>query len=124
MTELARRQPGRVRWRVRIVALPAAIAFVEGVVLGTAGYGAVGSRLDIRCRDGLGRGTYDCSALNAWLAAGAIGQLLLAAAAVVLLLLAIRRPRFRRTAAISAWVLIPLSLAWIAISSVLGNSSF
>jgi hypothetical protein len=107
-----------------VVALPAAIAWIQSVVLGTLGYAGVSSRLDIRCRDGLGQGTYDCSALHTWLAAGAIGQLLLAVAAVVLLVLSIRRPAHRRTAAIAAWALIPLSFGWIAVSSILGNGSF
>ncbi len=117
------RQPATF-WRPWLASLPAAIACVLGVVLGTAGYVAVGSRLDIMCRDGLGKGTYDCSALNRWLAAGATGQLLLAAAGLILLVLGIRRPARRRLAAISACALIPLSLGWIAVTSLLGHSSF
>jgi hypothetical protein len=113
-----------MRRRPWLAPLPAAIACALSVLLGTAGYIAVGSRLDIMCRDGLGKGTYDCSAMHGWLAAGAIGQLLLAVAALVLLVFGIRRPAHRRVATISAGALIPLSLAWIAVSSLLGRGSF
>ncbi len=111
-------------WPPWLAMLPAAMAFILCVVLATVGYFTVGSRLDVMCRDGLGKGTYDCSTLNAWLAGGAIGQLLLAVAALMLLLLGIRRPARRRIAAISALGLIPLSLGWIAVTSLLGHSSF
>jgi hypothetical protein len=117
------RQPVTL-WRPWLATFPAAIACLLAIVLGTAGYFAVSSRLGIMCRDGLGKGTYDCSTLNAWLAAGAIGQLLLAACALVLLVLGIQRPAYRRIAAISASALIPLSLGWIAITSLAGHSSF
>ena len=104
--------------------VPTVLACVLAVALGTAGRIEVGSRLDIMCRDGLGRGTYDCATLHSWLTAGTFGESLLGVGAVALLVLGLRRPASHRLVAISAWALFPLSLAWLAVTSLLGHSSY
>jgi hypothetical protein len=48
----------------------------------------------------------------------------LAAAAVGLLAVSVRGPGQRRWVTVAAWALVPLSLAWIAITSLLGYTSF
>jgi hypothetical protein len=53
-----------------------------------------------------------------------IGQRVLVVGAVVLLVLGLRRPGRRRVAAISAWSLIPLAIAWIVIWTVQAEHSF
>jgi hypothetical protein len=106
------------------VQVPALVGFVLAVVLCTVSRLAVGSRLNIRCRDGLGRGTYDCTTLHSWLTAASAGQVVLAAAAVGLLAVSVRGPGQRRWVTVAAWALVPLSLAWIAITSLLGYTSF
>ncbi len=104
--------------------VPTVLAFVLAVVLGTAGRIQVGIRLDIMCRDGQGRGTYDCATLHSWLTAGTVGEMVVAVAAAAMLVLGLRRPASHRLVAISAWALIPLSLAWVAVTSLLGHSSY
>jgi hypothetical protein len=122
-TEIGTRDAVTLRRALR-VQVPALAGFVLAVVLCTVGRLAVGSRLDIRCRDGLGRGTYDCTTLHSWLAAGSAGQVVLAAAAVGLLAVGVRGPGQRRWVTVAAWALIPLSLAWLAVTSLLGYKSF
>jgi thiosulfate reductase cytochrome b subunit len=106
------------------VRVPAAASVLLAIVLGTAGRAFVSSQLDVRCRDGLGRGTYDCTTLHGWLTAGSAGQVLLAAAAIALLVVSARSAGQRRWVTAAAWVLIPLSLGWIVVTSVLGYRSF
>jgi hypothetical protein len=52
-----------------------------------------------------------------------IRQWVLVVAAFILLVLGLRRPGIRRVAAISAWSLIPLAIAWIVIWTVQAEHS-
>jgi hypothetical protein len=107
----------------RTVVLPAAIACVEAVLFGTIGYFAVSFGFGTVCTDWFETG-HHCDTLYHWLNAGAIGQWALAIAAAGILVLGLRRPSRRRAAGLIAWALIPLSLAWMLITSSLGRSSF
>jgi len=103
--------------------LPAAIACVEAVLCGTIGYFAIGFGFGTVCTDWFETG-HHCDALYHWLNAGAIGQGVLAIDAAGILVLGLRCPSRRRAAGLVAWALIPLSLAWMLITSILGRSSF
>jgi len=49
---------------------------------------------------------------TAWVNVGFIGQCVLAAASIVLLVTGLRRPSWRKAAAITAWVIIPAGIGW------------
>ena len=51
-----------------------------------------------------------------WLSAGAIGQCVLAAFTVAALVAGVRRPRWRRAAAVTAWMIIPVGMAWFVLA--------
>src|ERR1700722_13401069 len=56
-----------------------------------------------------------------WLLANILGQVLRVVASVALLVTGIR-PAWRRRAAIAAWLIIPISAAWFALTATLGTS--
>jgi hypothetical protein len=106
----------------RAVMLPAAIACGLALILGTLGYFFVGFGMATVCTDWFPTG-HHCDAMYSWLGAGAIGQLALAVAAGALLVMAAVLTE-RRIMVILARALIPISVAWIIITSILGRSSF
>jgi hypothetical protein len=57
-----------------------------------------------------------------WLGVGAAGQGVLAAVDVGILVAGVKRPRWRRTAVIAAWALIPVSFAWFILTGRLSSA--
>lgn len=47
-----------------------------------------------------------------WIAAAAIGHVMLAAASVALFVVGLARPSRRRTAVLAAWAIIPVGIGW------------
>jgi hypothetical protein len=58
---------------------------------------------------------------TAWVTVGFIGQCLLTAAGGVLLATGLRRPSWRKAAAITAWMIIPASIGWSQLISHLAR---
>jgi hypothetical protein len=56
-----------------------------------------------------------------WVDLGFIGQCMLTAAGVFLLVTGLRRPSWRKAAAITAWVIIPAGIAWSQLISHLAR---
>ena len=118
---------GRRAWARWTVLLPGTVALTEALALATVGWWAVGFGVGSTCTDDfscVSSSCAPCASFNAWWIAGGIGQWILVVAAVVLLVLGLRRPGMRRVAAITAWSLIPLAIAWIAIWTVQAEHSF
>lgn len=118
--------PTASRWNPWTIWVPAAIAFGEASLLGTAGAFAAGFGLGSSCTDDFDctGSCPPCTALYDWLKAGAVGQGGLATAAVMLLVLGLARPAQRRAAAIGAWAIIVLAAVWFYVTTQLGSSSF
>ena len=123
MTEAS---PADRRWNRWTIWVPAAIAFGEASLLGTAGAFAAGFGLGSSCTDDFDctGSCPPCTALYDWLKAGAVGQGLLATAAVMLLVLGLARPAHRRGTAIAVWAIIVLAAVWFYVTTQLGSSSF
>jgi hypothetical protein len=51
-----------------------------------------------------------------WLGAGAIGQCVLAAITLVVLVVGVKRPYWRRAVAVTAWMIIPVGMAWFVLA--------
>jgi len=114
-------------WARWTVVLPGSLALVEAVALGAVGWWAVGFGVGSNCTDDFSCGSTSCApcaSFNAWWVAGGIGQWVLAVAGLALLVLGLRRPAWRRFAALAAWSLIPLAIAWIVIWTVQAEHSF
>jgi hypothetical protein len=105
------------------VALPAGIALGLAMFLGTIGYVGVGFGMATSCTNEF-ENVHRCDALYHWLEAGAIGQLVIAFAAAALIIIIRKIPQRERILSAMAVLLIPLSLAWIVITSILGGRSF
>jgi hypothetical protein len=95
----------------------------ERRVAATDRLGAVRDRLRLvrpaarGLRDSRGHGQLGhAHALEGWLSAGAIGQCVLAAFTVAALVAGVRRPRWRRAVAVTAWMIIPLGMAWFVLA--------
>ena len=58
---------------------------------------------------------------TAWVNLGFIGQCVLTAASVLLLVTGLRRPSWRKAAAITAWLIIPASIGWSQLISHLAR---
>jgi hypothetical protein len=98
-------------WRPWTIWLPCALAFAwSGLLVVADGYAAVMGSWDTAAR-GLG-----------WLGVGAGGQGVLAAIDVGILVAGIRQPRWRRTAALVAWMLIPVGFAWFILTARLSSA--
>jgi hypothetical protein len=123
MTETS---PADRRWNPWTIWVPAAIAFGQATLLGTAGAFGAGFGLGSSCTDDFDctGSCPPCTALYDWLKAGAVGQWVLATAAVMLLVLGLARPAHRRTTAIGAWAIIVLAAVWFYVTTQLGRSSF
>lgn len=95
-------------------------------LLGSAGWIVVGFGVGSNCTDRFDCGSDSCApcaSTFSWINAGAIGQWALMAAVVVLLIIGLRQLVLRRAMAIGIWALIPLSLAWVALSTAMAQSS-
>jgi hypothetical protein len=98
-------------WRPWSIWLPGALAFTwSGALVVADGAAAVMGSWDTPA-PGLG-----------WLGVGAAGQGVLAAVDVGILVAGVRRPRWRRTAVIAAWALIPVSFAWFILTGRLSSA--
>ena len=102
MAGAGRAHPAWATW------LPGTAAFAGAVLLAAA---------DLA---GLVMGSWDSPAPGlGWLKAGAIGQCGLAVAVAAVLVTAGVHPRWRRAAAVSAWVLIALEAGWFLLTRLL-----
>jgi hypothetical protein len=109
------------------VTVPAALTGLVAFLLGTIGWLGVGFGVGSNCTDDFSCGSGSCApcaAEHGWIITGGIGQWVLAVAAGVLLALGLRRPRWRRAAALASMALLPLSVAWITATTVLAEHSF
>jgi len=98
--------------RAWIIWLPRGIAFAGAGLLALAdGYAAVMGSWDTPA-PGLG-----------WLGVGAAGQGVLAAGTVVVLVQGLKRPRSRRAAAVSAWVIVAAEVGWFGLTAALAGGS-
>jgi hypothetical protein len=96
--------------RAWIIWLPCGIAFGGAGLLALAdGYAAVMGSWDTPS-PGLG-----------WLGAGAAGQGVLAAGTVAVLVTGLRRPRWRRAAAVGAWVIVAAEVGWFEVTAALAG---
>lgn len=105
------------------VAAPAGISLGLALLLGTVGYFFVGFGMATSCTDKF-ENVHRCDTLYHWLTAGAVGQFAIAIASAALIVIAKRTSGPQRRLRAFSWPLIPLSLAWIAITSILGGLSF
>ena len=103
-------QPG-VTWRPRTLWLPCVLAFLWSVlVIVMANFAELMS-----CWSTCGRGMGGINAVARW-------HWVLAAASVLVLVAGLRFPSWRRTAAITAWMIIPVGLGGILIWRLAGDS--
>ena len=93
-----------------VIWLPCGIAFTGAGLLALAdGYAAM-------------VGGWDMSAPGQrWLGAGAAGQGVLAAGTAAALVTGLRRPRWRRGAAVSAWVIVAAEVGWFEVTAQLAG---
>jgi hypothetical protein len=98
--------------RAWIIWLPCGIAFTGAGLLALAdGYAAVMGSWDTPA-PGLG-----------WLGVGATGQGVLVAGTVAALVTGLRRPRSRRAAAVSAWVIVAAEIGWFELTAALAGGA-
>jgi hypothetical protein len=119
--------PGRRVWPAWTVAVSAAVAGLLAVLLGTIGWFGVGFGVGSNCTDKFSCGSGSCApcaVAHGWIIAGGVGQWVLVAVVVALLVLGLRRPRWRRAAALASVALLPLSVAWITATTVVAEHSF
>jgi hypothetical protein len=111
-------------WTVRV---PAGLAGGLAALLGSLGFFVVGFGVGSNCTDQFdcGRDTCaPCASSFSWVNAGAIGQWVLVIAVIVLLIVGLRRPLLRRIMAVGLWGVVPVSCAWIAVSTGVAQRSF
>jgi hypothetical protein len=114
---VARADPGRQAWRPWTVQLPAALAALACVLLGTIGWFAVGLQTAIGCDPIEGPAPAGCGGSGwPWATAGDLGQWVLAATVITVGIRSLSRPGSRRSAAIACWLAIPLAAGWFALS--------
>ena len=91
-------------WRPWTVRVPATLAPVSSVLFVVAdGFAGV-------------MGSWDTPMPGLWwVRVGIIGHCVLAALAIVLLVVGMRSASWRRTAAISAWMIIPVGFGWLVL---------
>lgn len=114
-------------WGRWAIVLPAAMAASLAVLLGTVGWLVVSFGVGSNCTDHFSCGSGSCApcaAAHQWVFAGGVGQWALVAVACVLLALGLWRASWRRPVALISWVVIPIALLWIVLSTVLAESSF
>lgn len=105
------------------VAMPAGAAMGLAMVLAAVGYFGVGFGMATSCTDMFVTG-HRCDALYHWLDADAIGQVAIAVTAAAVIAIAHGTKVSEGLLRPVALALIPLSLMWIVITSILGYLSF
>jgi hypothetical protein len=100
------------RWRKWTIWLPCTLAFTaSGLLIVADGFAVV-------------MGSWDTPAPGLrWIKAGIVGHGALAAASVVVLGAGLRRPGWRRAAAITAWMIIPAGVASFLLAGRLARGS-
>jgi hypothetical protein len=101
-----------VTWRRGTIWLPGTVAFAASGLLIVA--------------DGLAgvMGSWDTPAPGLrWIKVGVVGHCILAAASVVVLGAGVRRPSWRRGAAITEWMIVPVGFAWFLLTGRLASGS-
>jgi hypothetical protein len=114
---------GRRAW----LAVLTSAALAVTLLAGTIGWFATSFGIGTTCANDFSCG-YDscapCAKAHAWVITAGIGQWMLAAVAVVILVLGRRRPSWRRALTVIACALIPLAVAWFAVSTAMAQRSF
>ena len=102
--------PPSENWRRGTVWLPCVLAFLWSVLLMVADEFAILMGSWDTAQPGLG-----------WLTVAKIGHGLLAAASLILLVTGLSFPSWRRAAAITAWLIIPVGLGWVLLLRLVGS---
>jgi hypothetical protein len=98
-------------WRPWTIWLPCVLAFLwSGLLIVADDFASLMGSWDTPQR-GLG-----------WITAARIGHSVLAAASVLALVIGLSFPSWRRAAAITAWMIIPIGLGWVPIARLIGSS--
>ena len=113
-------------WAMWTAVLPALIGAAVAAVLGSVGTTIVGIGVDSNCTDmhSCGIPCQPCAAEQGWINAGFIGQGILIVAAILLITMGVSRPRWRKASAVGGAALLPLSITWICVTTVLAQNSF
>jgi hypothetical protein len=105
--------PRRTPWRQRTVTAPAVLTVLTCTLLGTVGWYFQGAAIAYNCgMSDIGCGT----TAKLWLAADGIGVWILAMTAAILPIASRGRPRWRRPAAITCWILLPAAVSWFLLA--------
>lgn len=103
-------------------------ALCAAFLLGTLGWFVTAFGIASNCTDLHNCGSSSCApcaAESAWVSAGGIGQWVVVGTAVAVLLLVLWRPDWRRRAtAVAACVLMPLAVAWFALTIAIAQCSY
>ena len=114
-------------WPPWTVKVPSVLAGLVAAVLGSVGWWGAGFGVISSCTDHFScviDTCAPCATANYWIDAGAIGQWIFVIGAFVLLMLGMKRPRWRPVVVIASIAIMPLSIAWINISSNIALHSF
>jgi hypothetical protein len=115
-----RADPGRQAWRPWTVQLPAALAALVCILLGTIGWLIVWAQTALGCAPLDDPTPTACDGSGwPWVTAGVLGQWVLAAAVITAGSRSLNRPGSRRPAAIACWLAIPLAAGWFDLSLLL-----
>ena len=98
------------KWRRVAIWVPCVLAFLWSVLLIVADEFAIVMGSWDTAQPGLG-----------WITVAKIGHCLLAAASLVLLVIGLSFPSWRRAAAITAWLIIPVGLGWVLLLRLVGS---
>ena len=113
---------GPSSWPSWILVVAAALGGLVAVLLGTVGWLGLGFGIGTSCVDG-GHEAVQCAAAHHWIIAGGLGQWALVVAACVLVVQGLTRS-WSSLRALMCFAVLPLSVAWITITTLLAESSF
>ena len=114
---VTRVEPGLQAWRPWTVQLPAGLAVLASILLGTIGWLVIGAQTAIGCAPIEGPTPTGCGGSGwPWVVAGILGQCAIAAAVITAGSRSLSRPGTRRSTAIACWLAIPLAAGWFALS--------
>ncbi len=118
---------GRKKWAVRAIRVAAILGALVAAALGSFGWFVNAFGIGSSCTDHfscVSGSCAPCAAMRNWVIAGGIGEWVLVIAACMLLVVGRKRAKLRRTVALSTVVILPLSVAWYSISTLLAEHSF
>jgi hypothetical protein len=118
--------PGGKAWPTWTVVIPTVGAGLAAALLGSLGWFVNSFGIGSDCTDKFSCGgpCAPCDAQHQWITAGGTGQWLLVVAAGALLSLGLRHASWRRALAAGSSALLPASIAWYAVTTVIAEHSF